>query len=383
MTSRTSRRPDSRSTRAASTWVRMPGHPQAAVAVAAQHRPVGRARCASRRRTGRRAPHRRRARRPANGARPRRGARGRRTARPRAPRRRAGPGSGPRRASATTATPLTRPSTAATTRTMRGPMGPACADPAARVGRHPQVPWTRDVGLPDRGPRPRRRRLPRGLGAAATGARPGRGRRPAAHRPAARAPAGLHRRQAHDPHERPADPGGAPVIDVDRGGKITFHGPGQLVGYPIVALPDHVKVVDYVRRVEEALIGVCRDLGVETARVPGRSGVWLRADDRGARAQGRRDRHPRQPGRDHARLRPQLRRGPRLVRPVRALRHRRRRRHLAVRGARPPGDGLRRAAPRRAAPDRPAGVGAVRPRRPTTRRGPSRGARRASSCSRP
>jgi lipoyl(octanoyl) transferase len=84
-----------------------------------------------------------------------------------------------------------------------------------------------------------------------------------------------------DPHERPADPGGADVIDFDRGGKITFHGPGQLVGYPIVTLPDHVKVVDYVRRVEEALIHVCSDLGVVTARVPGRSGVWLRADDRG------------------------------------------------------------------------------------------------------
>ena len=68
------------------------------------------------------------------------------------------------------------------------------------------------------------------------------------------------------------------MIDVDRGGMITFHGPGQLVGYPIVRLPDHVKVVDYVRRVEEALIGVCRDFGLETARVPGRSGVWLRAD---------------------------------------------------------------------------------------------------------
>ena len=80
------------------------------------------------------------------------------------------------------------------------------------------------------------------------------------------------------PADRPPDPGGAPVIDVDRGGMITFHGPGQLVGYPIVRLPDHVKVVDYVRRVEEALIGVCRDLGLETARVPGRSGVWLRAD---------------------------------------------------------------------------------------------------------
>src|SRR4051794_17346993 len=79
-----------------------------------------------------------------------------------------------------------------------------------------------------------------------------------------------------EPHERPSD--GTPVIEVDRGGKITFHGPGQLVGYPIVKLPDHVLVVDYVRRLEEALIAVCRDLGVSTARVPGRSGVWLRAD---------------------------------------------------------------------------------------------------------
>ena len=70
-----------------------------------------------------------------------------------------------------------------------------------------------------------------------------------------------------EPHERPAD--GTPVIEVDRGGKITFHGPGQLVGYPIVKLPDHVLVVDYVRRLEEALIGVCADLGVTTARVPG------------------------------------------------------------------------------------------------------------------
>ncbi|MFL6021810.1 MAG: lipoyl(octanoyl) transferase LipB [Marmoricola sp.] len=80
------------------------------------------------------------------------------------------------------------------------------------------------------------------------------------------------------PGDRPLDPGGADVIDVDRGGQITFHGPGQLVGYPIVTLPDHVLVVDYVRRVEEALIGVCTELGVTTARVPGRSGVWLRAD---------------------------------------------------------------------------------------------------------
>ncbi|GAA3644760.1 lipoyl(octanoyl) transferase LipB [Nocardioides ginsengisoli] len=82
-------------------------------------------------------------------------------------------------------------------------------------------------------------------------------------------------------HERPADPGGAPIVEVDRGGKITFHGPGQLVGYPIVRLPDHVKVVDYVRRLEEAIIAVCAELGVTTARIPGRTGVWLKADERG------------------------------------------------------------------------------------------------------
>ncbi len=82
-----------------------------------------------------------------------------------------------------------------------------------------------------------------------------------------------------EPHERPVD--GTPVVDVDRGGKITFHGPGQLVGYPIVRLAEHVFVVDYVRRLEEALIGVCTDLGVTTARVPGRSGVWIAEDDRG------------------------------------------------------------------------------------------------------
>ena len=82
-----------------------------------------------------------------------------------------------------------------------------------------------------------------------------------------------------EPHERPLD--GTPVVDVDRGGKITFHGPGQLVGYPITKLPSHVLVVDYVRRVEEAMIRACADLGVTTGRVSGRSGVWLAA------AQGR------------------------------------------------------------------------------------------------
>jgi lipoyl(octanoyl) transferase len=78
--------------------------------------------------------------------------------------------------------------------------------------------------------------------------------------------------------ERPDD--GTPVVDVDRGGKITWHGPGQLVGYPIVKLADPIDVVQYVRRVEEALITVCDELGVRTGRVEGRSGVWLPADDR-------------------------------------------------------------------------------------------------------
>ena len=79
-----------------------------------------------------------------------------------------------------------------------------------------------------------------------------------------------------EPHERPVD--GTPVIDVDRGGKITWHGPGQLVGYPIVALPDPVDVVAHVRRLEDALMQVCADLGVDTRRVDGRSGVWVAAD---------------------------------------------------------------------------------------------------------
>ncbi|WP_206340303.1 lipoyl(octanoyl) transferase LipB [Blastococcus litoris] len=82
-----------------------------------------------------------------------------------------------------------------------------------------------------------------------------------------------------EPHERPFD--GTPVIDVDRGGKITWHGPGQLVGYPIVRLPDPVDVVAHVRRMEGALIDVCAGLGLATDRVEGRSGVWVRADQRG------------------------------------------------------------------------------------------------------
>jgi lipoyl(octanoyl) transferase len=89
--------------------------------------------------------------------------------------------------------------------------------------------------------------------------------------------------------ERPTD--GSEVIDVDRGGRITWHGPGQLTGYPIVAVPaltpttgerpGQVDVVGYVRRLEEALIRSCADLGVATVRVEGRSGVWVAQDERG------------------------------------------------------------------------------------------------------
>lgn len=79
--------------------------------------------------------------------------------------------------------------------------------------------------------------------------------------------------------ERPFD--GTPVVDVDRGGKITWHGPGQLVGYPIVQLPRPLDVVAYVRRIEALLIDVCAELGVTTGRVEGRTGVWVPADERG------------------------------------------------------------------------------------------------------
>lgn len=75
-------------------------------------------------------------------------------------------------------------------------------------------------------------------------------------------------------HERPTD--GTPVVDVDRGGKITWHGPGQLVGYPIVRLAEPVDVVAHVRRLEAILIRVLRELDVEGYRVEGRSGVWVR-----------------------------------------------------------------------------------------------------------
>ncbi|PWI43326.1 lipoyl(octanoyl) transferase LipB [Streptomyces sp. ICBB 8177] len=76
--------------------------------------------------------------------------------------------------------------------------------------------------------------------------------------------------------ERPLD--GTPVVDVDRGGKITWHGPGQLVGYPILKLPRPVDVIAHVRRLEEALIRACAEFGLETTRIEGRSGVWVLGD---------------------------------------------------------------------------------------------------------
>jgi len=73
--------------------------------------------------------------------------------------------------------------------------------------------------------------------------------------------------------ERPTD--GTPVIDVDRGGRITWHGPGQLVGYPIVKLRKPTELVGFVREIESGLIAVCHDLGLDAIRIEGRSGVWI------------------------------------------------------------------------------------------------------------
>ncbi len=80
------------------------------------------------------------------------------------------------------------------------------------------------------------------------------------------------------PDERPSrSQQGTPVVDTDRGGKITWHGPGQLVGYPIIGLAEPLDVVNYVRRLEESLIKVCGDVGLDAVRIDGRSGVWLPA----------------------------------------------------------------------------------------------------------
>jgi lipoyl(octanoyl) transferase len=89
-----------------------------------------------------------------------------------------------------------------------------------------------------------------------------------------------------DPMERPLGDPGAPVIDTDRGGKITWHGPGQLVGYPIVALLEPIDVVGYVRLIEQALIDTAAEFGVRAVRVDGRSGVWVTGGSRPDRKVG-------------------------------------------------------------------------------------------------
>ncbi len=78
-------------------------------------------------------------------------------------------------------------------------------------------------------------------------------------------------------HERPFD--GTPVVPVDRGGKLTWHGPGQLVGYPILALRDPARVAEYVHILEEVIIATLGQLGIDGIRIAGRSGVWLAATD--------------------------------------------------------------------------------------------------------
>ena len=88
------------------------------------------------------------------------------------------------------------------------------------------------------------------------------------------------------PADRPLGDPGAPVVEVDRGGKITWHGPGQLVGYPIIKLREPMDVIGYIRSLEEALIRTCADFGVTAQRVDGRSGAWITGDGPGGQAGG-------------------------------------------------------------------------------------------------
>lgn len=144
------------------------------------------------------------------------------------------------------------------------------------------------------------------------------------------------------PEDMPDPAYPVPVVPVDRGGRITWHGEGQLVIYPILKLAEPVDVVDYVRRLEEAIIQAVRELGVVTAgRVDGRSGVWVPSTTRAADPQApTRDRkigpgHSHHPRRDHARPSAELHQHTGVLRPHRRLRHRRRRRHHLELGARP------------------------------------------------
>ena len=80
-------------------------------------------------------------------------------------------------------------------------------------------------------------------------------------------------------HERPFD--GTPVVAVDRGGKLTWHGPGQLIAYPILKLKNRAGIRDYVERLEATMIAVMEDYGIKAERIKGRAGVWIKADAKG------------------------------------------------------------------------------------------------------
>jgi lipoyl(octanoyl) transferase len=80
-------------------------------------------------------------------------------------------------------------------------------------------------------------------------------------------------------HERPFD--GTPVVPVDRGGKLTWHGPGQLIAYPVLKLKNRSGIRDYVERLEAVMIAVMEDCGIKAERIKGRAGVWIKADSRG------------------------------------------------------------------------------------------------------
>lgn len=82
-----------------------------------------------------------------------------------------------------------------------------------------------------------------------------------------------------EPQDYPYD--GTDVVKVDRGGRLTWHGPGQLIAYPILRLPEPLDVVAYVRALETIIIAALREFGVEGVTVAGRSGVWLPGDNRG------------------------------------------------------------------------------------------------------
>lgn len=80
-------------------------------------------------------------------------------------------------------------------------------------------------------------------------------------------------------HERPFD--GTPVVAVDRGGKLTWHGPGQLIAYPILKLKNRAGIRDYVERLEAVMIAIMEDYGIKAERIKGRAGVWVKADAKG------------------------------------------------------------------------------------------------------